>query len=152
MSEKTKRLVESEAETILQPKFQTGRLTCTCDILKRVEDNIFHLFEIKSTTSVKPEHKHGLAFQTLLLETCGLEIRGIGVIHVDRNYVREKEIDPTGISKLKEVTTQVREKIEDTKEKAKQATEVIEAQSMPDPFICSLIVSVISIIYLKTSS
>ncbi|MFB6181692.1 MAG: DUF2779 domain-containing protein [Candidatus Magasanikbacteria bacterium] len=133
MSEKTKRIVESEAETILQPKFQAGRLTCICDILKRVEDNTFHLFEIKSTTSVKPEHKHGLAFQTLLLETCGLEVRGIGVIHVDRNYVREKEIDPTGVSKLEEVTTQVRDQINDTKKEIKQAAKVVESQSMPDP-------------------
>ena len=44
----------------MQRKFEADRITCICDVLVKTGDNIFDLYEIKSSTHAKPEHEPDL--------------------------------------------------------------------------------------------
>ena len=132
MPSRTREVLDSGVSIILQGRLETGGITCIFDVLTRVEGNTFDLIEIKSSTRAKPEHAYDLAFQTVLLEDSGLTIRNISVIHADKKYVREGKIDPTGITATTNITEEVRELIELTRQQIKDAHAVLAGTTCPD--------------------
>src|SRR3989344_3425798 len=80
----TKKLLEKNTRVILQGRLevdlpampahagQAGNITSIFDVLERAGDNTYNLYEIKSSTGVKPEHIPDLAFQATVLEKSGL--------------------------------------------------------------------------------
>lgn len=67
--------------------FEWNGFTCISDVVSVVEDKTIDLYEIKSSTRVKPDHLYDLAFQTVL-EGNGFTVQNISVIHVNNQYVR----------------------------------------------------------------
>jgi len=126
-------LRDENNKIIFQGRFETSNITCICDVVERVEKNTFDLYEIKSSTKVKPEHYLDLAFQTVVLESAGLKVRNIAVVTVNNKYIRNGEVDPIELSKTTDVTNEVRDKIEETKEKIRAAMAIIEMATLPDP-------------------
>ena len=53
---RTHKALADGAETILQGRFEHGRATCIIDVLQRVGDDLFDLFEIKASTSAKASY------------------------------------------------------------------------------------------------
>ena len=133
MPERTKQALDGNVKTIFQGRFEEDNITCICDVVDRVEGNTFDLYEIKSSTKVKPEHYLDLAFQVVVLESAGLKVRNILVIHVNNKYVRDGEIDPVSLSTVTDITNDVRNKIEETKHNIKLAFDVIDLSEMPNP-------------------
>jgi len=128
----TKKEIEKGTEVILQGRFEVDNLTSIFDVLEKASDKVYDLYEIKSSTSVKPEHIPDLAFQTIVLESAGLSVRNMFVLHVNNKYIRKGEIDPTLISEKTDVTEEVREIIEETKENIQKAFEILKEKKTPD--------------------
>lgn len=118
--------------TVLQGRFEADGLTCIVDALRPNPDGSFDLIEIKSGTKVKSEHEYDLAFQLLVLEKAGYEIRNIFVMHVNREFVKEGEIDVKKLVKSEEVTDQVRSLMSTTMLQVDMAKEVLSSKVMPD--------------------
>lgn len=57
------------------------------DILKRIGEQEFDLVEVKSSTSVKPEHIPDTAIQLHVLEGSGLRVRRSYLMHINNAYV-----------------------------------------------------------------
>lgn len=129
---RTQKAIESGAEVILQGRLEIESLTCIFDVLERVKDKEFNLYEIKSSTKVKKEQEVDLAFQTIVLEKAGLSIHTIGIIHINSEYVRKGEIDPTGITVKVDVTEAVRRQMPKVQGEIEQALAVATFKSMPD--------------------
>ena len=132
MPGRTMQAVDSNAKTIFQGRFEGDDITCICDVVDRVEKNTFDLYEIKSSTKVKPEHLPDLAFQVIVLESAGVKVRNIAVIHVNNQYVRDGAIDPIKLSSVTDITDEVRAKIEETKSNIQRALEIINLSELPD--------------------
>lgn len=130
---RTEQVLANGTKTIFQGRFETDNITCICDIVDRVEKNTLDLYEIKSSTKVKPEHYPDLAFQVVVLESAGFKIHKIAVIHVNNEYVRDGEVDFTKLSTVTDITNEVREIIEETKSNIQLALEVIKLPKLPDP-------------------
>src|ERR1035437_2870356 len=129
----TKKEIEKNTGVIFQGRIEIDNLTCIFDILQRVEKNTFDLYEIKSSTSVKPEYIPDLAFQTVVLEKSGLTIRNQYVIHVNNEYVRNGEIDPKQLASEKEdVTQDVRACMDEMIDNIERAFEILSKKIMPD--------------------
>ncbi len=118
--------------SVAQGRYEDGPLTCISDIVTRDGDG-FVLTEIKSGTSVKPEHTFDLAFQRVVLEGAGFLITRCEVAHVCRTYVREGEIEPQDLVSITDITEDVAAQIENTKVRIRQAIEVARSSSIPDP-------------------
>lgn len=132
LPKRTAEALENGVKTILQGRIESDNITCIFDVLDRVEGNVFDLYEIKSSTSVKIDHEHDLAFQTIVLENAGLKIRNVGIIHVNNNYIRDGEIDAKALTTITDVTEAVRDLIEETKLNIQQAIKVMESTTPPD--------------------
>jgi hypothetical protein len=132
MPEQTLEALLGGAHTIFQPRFQTGQLTCICDVIKVVGDKTFDLYEIKSSTQVKPEHITDLAFQAHVLRESGFTVRNVSVVHVNNEYVRKGDIIPEDFCITTDVTEQVNELGDTTKQNIENALEVLQAPEIPD--------------------
>lgn len=133
MPERTQKVLVGGAKVIFQGRFETNDITCICDILEQTDEGLFNLYEIKSSTKVKPEHYPDLAFQTVVLESAGFKVGNIAVIHVNNQYIKDGEIDPIELSVTTNVTDGVRDKIKETKENIQLALNVINSPNLPDP-------------------
>jgi hypothetical protein len=131
LPKRTTEALESCAKTILQGRIETNNLTCIFDVLERVEGNVFELYEIKSSTSVKIDHEYDLAFQVIVLELIGIKIRKVGVIHVNNKYVRNGAIDVKAITKITDVTEAVGLLLDETKLNIQQALKVMQSRTPP---------------------
>lgn len=129
---RTKLALASGIEVLLQARFEVDNLTCITDILQRNIDGSFNLYEVKASTKAKSEHEYDLAFQVLVLEKAGLDIRDIYVIHADKEYVRSGEIDPKGITSRTEITDKVRSLASTTLLQIDMAFNTISLKQLPD--------------------
>lgn len=129
----TKEEIAKGTKVIFQGRLEADNLTLIFDVLERVGENTFDLYEIKSSTSAKPEHIPDLAFQTIVLEKSGLKIRNLYVLHVNNEYVRKGEVDPKQLTAVKkDVTEKVRGIIDETLANIDEAFKVLSKREMPD--------------------
>lgn len=132
LPETTLKEIKKRTKVILQGRLEAENITSIFDVLERVADKTFDLYEIKSSTKAKDEHIPDLAFQTLVIEKSGFKIKNAYVLHVNNEYVRKGEIDPQSITKKEDVTEKVRELIPETLENIEKAFKVLESKEMPD--------------------
>jgi len=132
LPKRTSEALANGTKTIFQGRFEHDNLTCIVDVLEKVGDGKFDLFEIKSSTSVKPEHIDDLSFQFIVLEESGFKIRRAYVIYVNNEYIRHGEIDVQAISVVTDVTEQVKEKLDETKANIQKALQVLGSKTRPD--------------------
>ena len=108
--EKTQALVSDKAvSSIYEAAFTFDGIRTRFDILQRLDSTDFALAEVKSGTSVKPEHIPDAAIQTYVAEGAGLNVRKVYLVHVDNSYVYEG--GPYILDRLfqvEEITDQVR--------------------------------------------
>jgi len=132
LTHRTKDAVDGGAKTIFQGRFEANDLTCIIDILDNVSDGVWDLIEIKSSTRAKPEHNYDLAFQVKVLEDSGFSVRNISVIHINKTYQRNGDIDPKGITEITNVTESVRELKDITEKQITKAKQLLENHNIPD--------------------
>jgi hypothetical protein len=128
----TKNEILKGTEIILQGRIEADNITCIFDVIKKVGEKEFDLYEIKSSTEAKEEHVLDLAFQTIVLENAGLNVRNLYVIHVNRNYVRSGDIDINQLIVQVDVTDKVRAKLDKTREDITKAISIMFSSTPPD--------------------
>lgn len=132
LPEMTQREIAKGTRVIFQGRLEKDNITSIFDVIERVDKDTFDLYEIKSSTGVKPEHIPDLAFQTIVLEKSGLKVRSMYVLHVNNEYKRNGAIKPEEITKKTEVTEDVRAIIEQTLGQIEEAHLVLTKKEMPD--------------------
>ena len=140
MPRRTNIALDSGVKTIFQGRIEAASVTCIFDVLDRVAGNVFDLYEIKSSTSVKIDHEHDLSFQVVVLEQAGITIRNVGVIHVNNKYVRNGAIDIKAITKRTDVTEAVSLLLDETNFNIQKALQTIQSNIPPgiSPRFCPL--------------
>ena len=107
---KTQSLASDDAvPSIYEAAFTFEGIRTRVDVLQRLDSGDFALVEVKSGTSVKPEHIPDAAIQTYVAEGAGLNVRKVYLVHIDNSYVYEG--GPYILDRLfrmEEVTDQVR--------------------------------------------
>lgn len=130
---RTLQALEDGAKIIFQGRFEWCEFTFLPDIIEVVGHKTLDLYEIKSSTGVKPDHLYDLAFQKVVLEKLGYAVRHCAVIHVNNQYVRQGEIDPRQLTKVSDVTERVDEIALKTPDYMQAALKVAAQTDMPDP-------------------
>lgn len=140
MPDRTKEVMAGGATVLSQARFEVDfkpvvntKLTCICDVIERIDDTTLDLYEIKSSTKVKPEHLADLSFQLTVLELAGYTVRNIAVIFCNNQYTRQGEIDPLQLATHQDVTRQVFELQAHTKRNIEAALQTCLQEEMPDP-------------------
>jgi len=129
---RTTKAIADGAKTIFQGRFEYKELTFICDVIQFVEDKVVDLIEIKSSTKAKIDHEYDLAFQMVVLEGCGYEVRNISVVHVNNSYVRHGDIDATQMTATTDITEAVKARRSETLESIEAAIKVVDSKTRPD--------------------
>lgn len=110
--EYTKEALETTNDTFLQASFLTTKgVFARVDVVQKQDDGSFHIFEIKSSTSIKTDAKHNhlkdACFQKYTLEQCGYQVSRVSMIHLNKDYVRFGDIDPEELFCIVDVTEDI---------------------------------------------
>lgn len=92
MLHKTQQLITDGTDNICEASFAHNGLFCSVDILRK-EKGGYAIYEVKNSTTVKQEHLHDIAFQKHVLELCGINVTGAYIMHIDKDYARNGNID-----------------------------------------------------------
>lgn len=130
---KTKELIEKKTPVIFQPTFFSKDLFCRSDIIEYDKKNdAWDIIEIKSTTQVKDLHYSDLAFQKICLEDSGVKVGRIYLMHINNEYVKDGEIDPSELLDCTDITRDVERIIESVKIEIKSALKVLKMKFVSD--------------------
>jgi hypothetical protein len=94
-----------------KPLFEAGIMVDSAfsriDILKPVGKDEWNIIEVKSSTRIKDVNIHDVSFQRYCCENYGLKIRHCFLMNVNNEYVRQSDIDPTGLLTMTKITAGV---------------------------------------------
>jgi hypothetical protein len=82
-----KAMQDPRVKAICEAAFMFDGVRIRVDILERTENETWNLVEVKSSTSVKEVYYPDVAVQHYVLEGCGLRIGGVGILHINNQYV-----------------------------------------------------------------
>jgi len=123
----TQTLISNGRKTIFQANALTNDLYCKADILNFNEKTgLWDLYEVKSTTKVKPEHIPDVCFQKIAFERDGIPIGQTYLIHVNRQYVKKGEIDPKKLLTINDITDDVENLKQITEQNIPKALEILK--------------------------
>lgn len=105
----TQELIQRGIETIYEATFIYNNTLMAVDLLRK-EGIGWHIYEVKSTNSIKTEHIVDVAVQYYVLNGNGLEIVDTSVMHFDRTYIRRGNIDAKKLFRHESVLKTVLEK------------------------------------------
>ena len=108
----TREAIAGKKEVLFQATVLTDRgLFARADVLQRNEDATYSLYEVKSSSSIKKDKKHNhikdACFQKIAFEESGIPISAVYIIHINKDYVRDIEVDPHQLLKKVNITEQV---------------------------------------------
>jgi predicted RecB family nuclease len=116
--EATEAALAAGARVLYEASFFPHRVFVAVDILERLGRG-FGLIEVKSSTSVKPEHVPDAAIQASVLASAGLDVRRVEIMHLDRactfpdlsGLFRREDVSERVAALLPGVPAQVREQL-----------------------------------------
>lgn len=136
----TEKLVTEGVKTIFQATvFTDAGLLAMADVITFDETSLtWTLYEVKSTNSVKPEHIHDTTFQRVAFEDAGYKIGKVGVIHLNKDYVRRGELDAEKMLIQTDITEKVEKILPTIRQQAYDALELLKRSDEPKGCSCRL--------------
>jgi hypothetical protein len=105
----TKYLIGIDQKVIYEATFVFNKVLVAVDILVKNEEGSWDAYEVKSTNSAKEAHITDSAIQYYVMEGCGITLRSMSVMHFDRDYVRQGDLDIKQLFMATDITTEVRD-------------------------------------------
>ena len=90
--ERTQHLIDSGVSVIYEASFDYDGTFVKVDILAK-NGNTWQIHEVKMSTSVKEVNLDDVAIQYYVLTQSGLTVSGAFLVHINKEYVRQGEID-----------------------------------------------------------
>lgn len=120
-----------------QSVFQTDRgLYARTDVTRDNGDGTIDLYEVKSSTSVKTGSQHSqikdAAFQKISAEESGAKVASVFIVHLNKHYVRNGEIDPQELLIFADVTNEVAAVEAETKAEIENALSIMSQEEIDE--------------------
>ena len=114
------------AELLWQSTYTSGEYQSRADgIIHELDTDIYHLYEIKSSTSTKKEHLPDATFQSIVIGQ-SINQETIHLILLNDEYIRGDELDIEQLFSVPDVTDEVSEMTPDILAKMRQALEIVK--------------------------
>ena len=114
MAQDTQIEMKKGTSVITEASFFVDKLFCSVDILRNLGAGNVEIYEVKSSTKVKPIYKHDVAFQYYVLTKAGLNVQKACLVIIDNQYVRGDELDIQQLFKIVDLTDEIRDLQRDT--------------------------------------
>ena len=124
--EETKKLLK-ENKPLFEPAFMVDRLYSRADVLEPTKEG-WNIVEVKSSTEVKDVNIQDVAFQKYVYEKAGLKINKCFLLHINNQYIRQGEINPSELFVKEDISINVAEEIKLVPERVKGMLEIIDSK------------------------
>ncbi len=111
--QKTKEFLNKN-KVLFEAGFQFKNCLLRADILVPIGDE-WDIIEVKSSKRVKDINFHDVAFQKYVIESSGLKIRKCFLMHLSNEYMRKGEIEIEKLFEKEDITSEVDNILEETK-------------------------------------
>ena len=143
--EQTRKLLK-ENKPLFEPAFLVDRLYSRADVLEPTKDEEWDIIEVKSSTEVKDVNIQDVAFQKYVYEKAGLKIRKCFLLHINNQYVRQEQVNPSELFTKQDISTEVAEEIKLVPERVREMLKIIDSKepvikisdSCNKPYECSM--------------
>jgi hypothetical protein len=117
---------------LYEASFSSRNMLCRTDLLQRSGKNgkKWILGELKMSTKLKPEFILDVAFQHSCMENAGYKIEKSYLLHINREYVRQGEIEPEKLLLVEEITQKAATESEKVPGKVRR---LLDLAQRPDP-------------------
>ncbi len=113
-------------QCLFEATFETAHmLRCRPDILYRSSNAPWDIGEVKMCTALKPSHLDDVAFQTHCLLRSGQEVGRKFLIHVNREYMRNGDVNLQGLFVAQELTEDVNAEVKNIPHKVEKLVDLI---------------------------
>lgn len=138
-TELTKKLMADKTLVIYQPVFTTEKYITASDIFVLNSDtNIYDLYEVKSSTASEEDggrktedYLIDMAFQKNVLNDSGIKVGTLNLIRLNKEYVRNGDINLKELFLIENLTGQVNKNLEDIRQKMEGAHELLSNETEP---------------------
>jgi len=127
----TRRLLDAKTETVCEAAFSQNGNFCIVDILRVFKGSV-EIVEVKSTTGIYPIHFDDIAFQYYVLNSCGLKVTQVSIMHIDNTYERQGELDLNKLFTVHDCTEKVLSMQEDVAANILRFKESAAAEKEPE--------------------
>jgi len=136
-TEETTKALDGDEKVFFQASFETeDGVFARVDVLEKNEDGSLNIYEVKSSTSVKKDKKHNhvkdACFQKYVLEKSGYEVKDVYIIHLNKDYVRNGEIDPHSFLEKVDIKEDIDEVYESVVGNIGAAVELLQKDSVSE--------------------
>lgn len=139
--EASRRALESR-RPLFEPAFSIPGAYARADILVPVEGSAWDLLEVKSASNVwtkqgdvDPVYLQDVAFQLHVYRTAGIAIRRAILVFLDRDYVRQGEVDPSQLFRQVDVTSQAEDLLPIIPAELVRLAALLQLEEMPTTVI-----------------
>lgn len=99
----TQKALQNENVVVTEASFIYNGNFCSVDILRKV-GNDYYMYEVKSSTSVTPIYLEDVSYQLYVLRNCGLNVKGVYILYINNQYVRNGKLELDKLFNCKDVT------------------------------------------------
>lgn len=127
----TEQYLKDKKPVIFQSTFIKDQFLVKNDVLEYDKDNdCWNLYEIKGTNTLDEnsseiDHVEDATFQYIVLSDLDIKMGRVYIIHLNKDYVRDDEINIADLFIKEEISDQVLERISSTRIKMSQAVECL---------------------------
>ncbi len=104
----TKRALDDGHSILMNAFFQKNDLCCEVDLLTKENDE-YSIYEVKAAKEWKKEFLSEAIFAKHVLSLCGMNIKRVYAMYINKNYVRNGDIDVHDFFTVKDITNEVDE-------------------------------------------
>jgi len=130
--DKTQEAIKDGAQVLFEGAFIFDGVLVLADVLLKNNDNSWDLIEVKSTTSVKPQHIPDLAIQKYVIKGVGLKVNNTHLMHLNSKCVYP---DLGNLFVIEDVSEEVDELFKCVPQNVAHFKEVISQEAEPDVVI-----------------
>jgi hypothetical protein len=127
---KTRELIANGASVIYEAAFEFAGCYARADIIQYSPDTKrWKIFEVKSSTKVKPEQLDDVGLQAWIMAKSGLPIEQINIVHLNNEF---RYPDLTNLFTIVDVTEQIREQYLNIQPKVRDILTTIRQPDIPN--------------------
>lgn len=106
-AKKTRELIAKGQQIIYEATFVYDDILVAVDILAKNNDGTWDVYEVKSSTGVKDPHFLDTAVQYYVMIGCGLDIALASILHLNKHYIRQGEVDLHQLFAATDITEEI---------------------------------------------
>jgi len=143
----TSQKIQEGFPVIYEAAFQHDQVLIFLDILVHTGTG-WHAYEVKSSGGISDTYRLDAALQYHVIRGAGIDLQGISIIHIDKEYVLEDELDPKKLFKIVNVTADAVSRQEFVRQQIIREKEALELAHSPkidvgdhcrEPYDCDFI-------------